>query len=100
MIRRHLPRFRAIRRGRVAALAGTMVALAAIPLALVSTAPSASAATNQFLGVNWARSGDNFTSGPLVLYGLSSSDSYATVKAKADAVFAGFERNLGANTVR
>ena len=84
----------------VAALAGAVAALTAIPLALVAIAPSASAATNQFQGVNWARAGDNFTSGPLVLYGLSSSDSYTTVRAKADAVFAGFERNLGANTVR
>ena len=84
----------------VAALAGAVAALTAIPLALVTIAPSASAATNQFLGVNWARAGDNFTAGPLVLYGLSSSDSYTTVRAKADAVFAGFERNLGANTVR
>ena len=88
------------RRRVVAALAGAVAALAAIPLALLATAPSASAATNQFQGVNWARSGDNFYGGPLVLYGLSSSDSYTTVRAKADAVFAGFQRNLGANTVR
>jgi hypothetical protein len=87
--------------GRVVpALAVAVAALLAIPLALVTMAPSASAATNQFQGVNWARAGDNFTGGPLVLYGLSSSDSYTTVRAKADAVFAGFERNLGANTVR
>nr|WP_221379007.1 ricin-type beta-trefoil lectin domain protein [Actinoplanes polyasparticus] len=84
----------------VAALATAVTALAAIPLAVVATAPSASAATSQFRGVNWARAGDNFTGEPLVLYGLSSSDSYTTVRAKADAVLAGFERNLGANTVR
>ena len=84
----------------VAALAGAVAALTAIPLALVTVAPSASAATNQFQGVNWARAGDNFTSGPLVLYGLSSGDSYTTVRAKADAVYSGFQRNLGANTVR
>ena len=87
-------------RRAIAALAGAAAALMAIPLALVTTAANASAATNQFQGVNWARAGDNFTSGPLVLYGLSSGDSYTTVRAKADAVFAGFERNLGANTVR
>jgi hypothetical protein len=84
----------------VPALAGAVAALMAIPLAMVALAPSASAATNQFQGVNWARAGDNFTGGPLVLYGLSGSDSYPVVRAKADAVFAGFERNLGANTVR
>jgi hypothetical protein len=88
-------------RGRVvAALTGAVAALAAIPLALLATAPSASAATNQFQGVNWARGGDNFYGGPLVLYGLSSGDSYTTVRAKADAVLSGFQRNLGANTLR
>jgi hypothetical protein len=88
-------------RGRVvSALAGAAAAITAIPLAMVTTAPSASAATNQFQGVNWARAGDNFYGGPLVLYGLSGSDNYTTVRAKADAVFSGFQRNLGANTVR
>jgi hypothetical protein len=100
MIRRRGPGSRTPRVRVVAALAGAVAALTAIPLALLTTAPSASAATNQFQGVNWARAGDNFTSQALVLYGLSSSDSYTTVRAKADAVFAGFERNLGANTVR
>src|SRR3712207_5410824 len=66
----------------VRALAGAVAALAAIPAALVSTAPDAAAATTQFRGVNWARAGDNFTGEPLVLYGLSSSDSYGTVRAK------------------
>ncbi|WP_433795632.1 ricin-type beta-trefoil lectin domain protein [Actinoplanes sp. CA-252034] len=99
MIRRRGPGSRTA--GRVfSALAGAVAALTAIPLALMAAAPSASAATNQFQGVNWARAGDNFHAGPLVLYGLSGTDSYATVRAKADAVFAGFEGNLGANTVR
>jgi hypothetical protein len=75
-----------IRRRALAALAVAATALITIPLVQVTGAPSASAATNQFRGVNWARAGDNFTSQPLVLYGLSSSDSYTTVRAKADAV--------------
>ena len=88
-------------RGRiVAALTGAVAAITAVPLALVITAPPAAAATNQFQGLNWARLGDNFGGTPLVLHGLTSTDSYTTVRAKADAVYAGFQGNLGANTVR
>jgi hypothetical protein len=88
-------------RGRVvAALAGAAAAIAVIPIALFAHAPSASAATNQFQGLNWARLGDNYTGSPLVLAGLSGTDSYSTVLAKADAIYAGFQGNLGANTVR
>jgi endoglucanase len=51
-------------------------------------------------GVNWAADGDNFSDGILVLSGLTSADSYATVSAKADAVLTGIQNNTGANTVR
>jgi endoglucanase len=51
-------------------------------------------------GVNWAADGDNFSDGILVLSGLSSTDSYATVSAKADAVLSGIQTNTGANTLR
>jgi hypothetical protein len=51
-------------------------------------------------GVNWAADGDNFSDDILVLSGLSSTDSYATVSAKADAVLSGIQTNTGANTVR
>src|SRR5258705_3825841 len=74
------------------------VALAAIGLA-VTTAP-AHAATNDFRGVNWADQRDNFVDDTLVLGGLSTSDSYATTQAKANGILAGFQNNLGANTVR
>ena len=88
-------------RGRVvAALAGAVATIAVVPVALVVTAPPALAATSQFQGLNWARWGDNYTGSPLVLAGLSSTDSYSTVQAKADAIYAGFQGNLGANTVR
>ena len=88
-------------RGRVAAaLAGVAAAVAVVPVALVANTPPASAATSQFQGLNWARWGDNYTSSPLILAGLSSTDSYSTVRAKADAVYTGFQGNLGANTVR
>ncbi|MEV0136195.1 glycosyl hydrolase, partial [Dactylosporangium sp. NPDC050688] len=89
------------RRGRVvAAVVGAVATIAAASVALVANTPSASAATSQFQGVNWARWGDNYTGSPLILAGLSSTDSYSTVRAKADAVYAGFQGNLGANTVR
>lgn len=51
-------------------------------------------------GVNWAADGDNFSDGILVLSALSSSDSYATVSATADAVLTGIKANTGANTLR
>jgi hypothetical protein len=59
----------------------TTVVLASVGV-LVGASP-ASADTSQFRGMNWARTGDNFTTGTLVLDGLSGSDSYATVRAKA-----------------
>ena len=51
-------------------------------------------------GVNWACDGDNFSDGILVLSGLASTDSYATVSEKADAVISGLQTNTGANTLR
>ncbi|MFA6085690.1 RICIN domain-containing protein [Mucilaginibacter sp.] len=51
-------------------------------------------------GINWAADGDNFSDGILVLSGLASSDSYATISAKADAVLSGIQANTGANTLR
>ncbi|MGB3444674.1 MAG: hypothetical protein WBA97_38545 [Actinophytocola sp.] len=85
------------------ALRRLLCALATVALASVGvfvSAPPASADTSQFRGMNWARKGDNFTTGTLVLDGLSGSDSYATLRAKADAVFAGMANLLGVNTVR
>ncbi len=81
-------------------LAG-LVALVLLPITAVavSTAPAA-AATSQFRGMNWAVLGDNFVTGPLVLDGLSSSDSYTTVEAKANALYDDMESTLGINTVR
>lgn len=60
----------------------------------------AQAATNSFHGVNWADPRDNFTTDAVVPSGLSTSDSYATTKAKATQILTGFKNNLGANTVR
>ncbi|HEU5384069.1 MAG TPA: ricin-type beta-trefoil lectin domain protein [Ktedonobacteraceae bacterium] len=61
--------------------------------------PTAHAATNQFMGVNWANPNDNFVTGNLVPVGLSTSDNYATTYTKATAILKGFQ-SLGANTVR
>jgi len=85
------------------ALAGALTTLLVAPLAVLTAAPPAAAATpdvSQFKGVNWARPGDNYVNGPVVPEGLSTSDSYATTKAKANAVLGGFQSQLGANTVR
>ncbi len=48
-----------------------LAALAMMSVGLFVSAPPASADTSQFRGVNWARKGDNFTTGTLVLDGLS-----------------------------
>lgn len=58
------------------------------------------AAPSSFHGVNWAASGDNYASGPVVPSGLSTSDSYATVYRITLHMVAGFRKNLGANTLR
>ncbi|MGM1062216.1 RICIN domain-containing protein [Saccharothrix sp. Mg75] len=79
------------------ALAVTALAAAA---ALVAPAPPANAATSQFRGMNWAVLGDNFSTGALVVQGLNRSDSYATVRAKANALYDDMAATLGVNTVR
>ncbi|KAF5588750.1 hypothetical protein FPCIR_7024 [Fusarium pseudocircinatum] len=60
----------------------------------------ANADTSKFQGVNWAVLGDNFVNGPLVLRGLDKSDSYDTVRAKADAIYTGLKDNLGITAIR
>ena len=81
-------------------LIGMLAVLALLPFVAVATSAPATAATSQFRGVNWAVTGDNFSTGPLVIDGLSSSDSYAGVQAKANAVFDDMQSTLGINTVR
>jgi hypothetical protein len=57
--------------------------------------------TSQFHGVNWADERDNYNPDALVLGGLSLTDSHDSVVAKANAVLAGFEKNIGCiNTIR
>jgi hypothetical protein len=81
-------------------LVSMLAALVLLPVTALTLATPATAATSQFRGMNWAVLGDNFSTGPLVLDGLSSSDSYATVQAKANAVYDDMESTLGVNTVR
>ena len=80
-------------------LAGVLTALFVVPITLLSGAAPALADTSQFKGVNWARLGDNFDTGPLVPQGLNLTDDYKTVQAKSDAMLTAFA-SLGANTVR
>lgn len=79
------------------ALAAAMTAMVGV---VVVTSSPATAATNQFRGMNWAVLGDNFSTGPLVVQGLSSSDSNATVRAKANALYDDMASTMGVNTVR
>jgi hypothetical protein len=68
--------------------------------ALIVFTSNASATTNQFRGVNWADSRDNFESGVLYVSGLSASDTYASALATGNSVMAQFVSKLGANAVR
>lgn len=83
-----------------ARLAAALLALTHLPFTAVAGSAPATAVTAQFRGMNWAVSGDNFSTSPLVLDGLSSSDSYDTVRAKANALYDDMESTLGVNTVR
>jgi len=77
----------------IAAVTGTT--LAGSP---ASAAPSTN--TSQFKGVNWADPRDNYADDPVVLSGLSLTDTYAQTYTKATRVISAFRANLGANTVR
>ncbi|SDQ18833.1 Cellulase (glycosyl hydrolase family 5) [Actinopolyspora saharensis] len=105
---------RARRRRRV--LAATLSACLAVPFSALSYTSAAAAdspadrsagqavgrahSAADFQGVNWARPKDNFVDGPVVPEGLDVSDDYATVKAKAGAIYEEFRETSGANTVR
>ncbi|RRS01242.1 RICIN domain-containing protein [Glycomyces terrestris] len=81
-------------------LFAVLAALLLTPLTVLSGASPAAADTSRFRGFNWAVLGDNFVEGPLVLDRLSQSDSYDTVRAKADAIYADMAATMGADTVR
>src|SRR3954452_15751364 len=79
------------------------VAIAAIGGTTIAGSPASAAPrhdTTQFKGVNWADPRDNYADDPVVLSGLSLSDSYAQTYAKASRIISAFRANLGANTVR
>ncbi|MGB3437392.1 MAG: RICIN domain-containing protein [Actinophytocola sp.] len=77
-----------------------VVTALAVLASLVVPASPAHAATSQFRGMNWAVLGDNFSTGTLVVQGLSQSDSNATVRAKANALYDDMAATMGVNTVR
>ena len=79
------------------------VAIAAVSGATLTGSPASAVPrtdTTQFKGVNWADPRDNYANDPVVLSGLSLSDTYAQTYAKASRVISAFRANLGANTVR
>lgn len=73
---------------------------ASTTLTVFQMASPASAATNQFKGVNWADARDNYNSGWVIPTGLASNQSYSTVYSVANNYITAFKNNLGANTVR
>ena len=77
-----------------------VVVTAAACLAAGALAQPASAATNQFKGVNWADTRDNYNTGWVIPDGLAASDDYSQVYSVANDYIEAFESNLGANTVR
>ena len=96
---RHMARFS--RRGRVVAALAGAVATIAVVLRRTGRHRTAGARGDQPVpGRQLGPLGRQLHRLPLVLAGLSSTDSYSTVQAKADAIYAGFQGNLGANTVR
>ncbi|MEU4555260.1 glycosyl hydrolase family 5, partial [Micromonospora violae] len=78
-------------------LSALVTAVMMVGVVVVASSP-ATAATNQFRGMNWAELGDNFKTGPLVVQGLSLSDSNAAVRAKANALYDDMASTLGVNT--
>jgi len=68
--------------------------------AVLTGITEASAATSDFRGVNWADARDNYVDGWVIPSGLSASDSYSTVRSKADSTLSELQRISGANTVR
>ncbi|MGW5557003.1 RICIN domain-containing protein [Micromonospora sp. NPDC003944] len=90
-------------RSRGAALTALWMVVASVlaTAGVVASSPSrAEAATNQFRGVNWADSRDNFVNGVLYISGLSSSDTYASASTVANRVVGQMYSITGANTVR
>ena len=73
---------------------------ALLSLAISLGATRAWATTNQFRGVNWGDSRDNFQSGVVYVSGLSSSDTYSSALATGTSVMTQFVSKLGANAVR
>ncbi|WP_078348495.1 RICIN domain-containing protein [Mucilaginibacter pedocola] len=70
------------------------------PVTTTAIVKADATAASALKGINWAADGDNFADGILVLSGLSSADTYATVSSKASYVLTGVQNNTGANTVR
>ncbi|MBC7390546.1 MAG: carbohydrate-binding protein [Opitutaceae bacterium] len=58
------------------------------------------AVTNQFRGVNWADSRDNFQSGNIYLSGLNATDTYSSASVVADRILGQFVTKMGTNSVR
>lgn len=91
--------FRFVARRKLTSALCAAAALAGSALFVVQAQP-ASAATNQFKGVNWADTRDNYNSGWVIPDGLAAGDNYSQVYSIANNYIKAFQANLGANTVR
>jgi hypothetical protein len=80
-------------------LAGGLVLSASLAAGAADDDEAPAQAVSDIRGVNWADPRDNYADDEVVPSGLSTSDSYDTVYAKAQAIVGEFA-SLGANTVR
>jgi hypothetical protein len=78
----------------------TTAAKSAVPIRYAPPSDAGEPLNERFRGVNWARDGDNFTTGDLLQDGLSPTDSYATVYMKATQILSSLKGSLNINTVR
>jgi len=63
------------------------------------TSGGSGVSASHFHGFNWADASDNYIDGPLILSGLTSGQSYASVESVAGTVLNAF-KGAGADTVR
>ena len=82
------------------ALSSRILTFALVSSMQLAVALNAAAVTNQFRGVNWGDSRDNFQAGVIYVSGLSSSDTYDSAQATGTSLMTQFMSKLGANAVR
>lgn len=82
------------------ATVGAATAAGAGPLRYAPPSNAGEPLNERFRGVNWARDGDNFTTGDLLQAGLDPTDSYAAAYLKAAQILSSLKSTLNINSVR